>query len=45
MNHKGMMKKHSKSHSKKHINSMKKYMKSGKTFMMAHRLAMKKVGN
>ena len=34
------LKKHSKHHSKKHMNEMKK----GKTFGQAHKTAMKKVG-
>jgi len=38
------MKKHSKHHTKKHMDSMTKAMKKGKTFTKAHKLAMKKVG-
>jgi hypothetical protein len=35
------MKQHSKTHSKKHINIMKKEMKNGKTFAAAHKIASK----
>lgn len=38
------LKKHSVHHTKKHINSMVKAMKNGKTFTESHKLAMKKVG-
>jgi len=38
------MKKHSKHHTKKHMTSMTKNMKKGKTFTQAHKIAMKKVG-
>ena len=38
------MKKHSKHHTKKPMDSMTKAMKNGKTFTKAHKLAMKKVG-
>jgi len=34
-----------KTHSKKHINLMKKLMKSGMTFTQAHKEALKEVGN
>ena len=38
------MKRHSKHHSKKHMDLMRKLMEEGKTFTEAHKLAMKKVG-
>ena len=38
------MKKHSKHQTKKHMDSMTKAMKKGKTFTKAHKVAMKKVG-
>jgi len=38
------MKKHSKHHSKKHMDMMTKEMLSGKTFTQAHKKAQKKVG-
>ncbi len=41
---KDTMKRHSKHHSKKHMNTMSKLMKEGKTFGEAHKIAMKKVG-
>jgi len=37
-------KEHSKHHSKKHINEMKKLIKKGKSFDMAHKEVMKKFG-
>lgn len=39
------MKKHSKHHTAKHMNMMKKEMLAGKTFGQAHKLAQKKVGS
>mgnify|MGYP001368138682 CR=1 FL=1 len=41
---KDTMKRHSKHHTKKHMDSMTKLMKEGKTFGEAHKIAMKKVG-
>jgi len=38
------MKKHSKHHSKKHMDMMKQAMLKGKTFTEAHKMAQKKVG-
>jgi len=38
------MKRHSQHHSSKHIQSMVKLMKDGKTFTESHKIAMKKVG-
>tara|TARA_Y100001938_G_scaffold150509_1_gene241768 strand:+ start:764 stop:958 length:195 start_codon:yes stop_codon:yes gene_type:complete len=38
------LKEHSKHHTKKHIEMMKKLMKEGKTFTQAHNITMKKVG-
>jgi hypothetical protein len=38
------LKKHSKHHTKKHMSSMKKTMRKGKTFGVAHKKAMKTVG-
>jgi hypothetical protein len=38
------LEKHSKHHTKKHMASMKKAMKKGKTFTQAHKKAMRKVG-
>ena len=38
------MKRHSKHHTKKHMDEMTKLMKGGKTFGEAHKIAMKKVG-
>jgi len=38
------LKKHSKHHTKKHMSSMKKEMRKGKSFTAAHKKAMKKVG-
>jgi len=35
---------HAKHHSQKHMTSMRKDMKAGKTFTQAHRNAMRKVG-
>ena len=35
---------HSKHHSKKHMDLMRKLMEDGKTFTEAHKLAMEKVG-
>tara|TARA_R100000329_G_scaffold151267_1_gene146706 strand:+ start:1919 stop:2209 length:291 start_codon:yes stop_codon:yes gene_type:complete len=39
------MKRHSQHHSSKHIQSMVKLMKEGKTFTESHTIAKKKVGN
>jgi predicted RNA-binding protein YlxR (DUF448 family) len=39
---KNMMKEHSKKHSKKHITIMKKEIKKGASFSLAHKKAMKK---
>ena len=39
------MKRHSKHHSKKHMNMMRKEMLAGKTFGQAHKKAKKLVGN
>ena len=36
--------KHKKHHSKKHMDFMTKEMKKGKSFTIAHRMAMKKIG-
>tara|TARA_B100001094_G_scaffold213396_1_gene207447 strand:- start:1108 stop:1293 length:186 start_codon:yes stop_codon:yes gene_type:complete len=41
---KDTLKRHSKHHTKKHMDEMKKLMKQGKTFGEAHKVAMKKVG-
>ena len=41
---KDTMKRQSKHHTKKHMDSMTKLMKEGKTFGEAHKIAMKKVG-
>ena len=41
---KNTMKKHSVHHTKKHMATMTKAMKKGKTFTQAHKKAMKKVG-
>ena len=38
------MKRHSKHHTAKHIRSMVRAMKKGRTFTQAHKSAMKKVG-
>ncbi len=38
------MKRHSQHHSSKHIQSMVKLMKEGKTFTESHKISMKKVG-
>ena len=38
------MRRHSKHHSKKHMDLMRELMKDGKTFTEAHELAMEKVG-
>ena len=38
------MKKHSKHHSRKHMNFMRKEMLKGKTFSQAHKLALKSIG-
>jgi hypothetical protein len=38
------LKKHSDHHSKKHMDMMKRLMRNGKTFSVAHKQAMKKVG-
>tara|TARA_Y100001938_G_C7745746_1_gene261477 strand:+ start:106 stop:306 length:201 start_codon:yes stop_codon:yes gene_type:complete len=41
---KDTLKRHSKHHTKKHIATMTKLMKEGKTFGESHKIAMKKVG-
>tara|TARA_Y100001972_G_C7489128_1_gene248183 strand:- start:162 stop:356 length:195 start_codon:yes stop_codon:yes gene_type:complete len=41
---KDAMKRHSKHHTKAHMDNMTKLMKGGKTFMEAHKITMKKVG-
>ena len=41
---KEQLKKHSVHHSKKHMEQMKKDIRSGKSFYSAHKNAMKKVG-
>ena len=41
---KDAMKRHSKHHTKAHMDNMTKLMKVGKTFMEAHKITMKKVG-
>ena len=41
---KDTLKKHSKHHTKKHMDTMIKLMREGKTFTQAHNVAMKKVG-
>ena len=41
---KDTLKRHSKHHTKKHMDTMKSLMKNGKTFGEAHKSAMKKVG-
>ena len=41
---KDTMKRHSKHHTKKHMDNMTKLMKEGKTFGEAHKIAMKKIG-
>ena len=41
---KNTLKKHSVHHSKKHMDMMKKEMRSGKTFSAAHKKAQKLVG-
>tara|TARA_R100000995_G_scaffold63390_1_gene32745 strand:- start:449 stop:622 length:174 start_codon:yes stop_codon:yes gene_type:complete len=38
------MRKHSKHHTAKHLRSMARAMKKGRTFTQAHKSAMKKVG-
>ena len=38
------LKKHSKHHTAKHMSFMRKEMKAGKTFTVAHKAAIKKVG-
>ena len=38
------LRRHSKHHTKKHLEDMRKHMAAGKTFTKAHQLAMKKVG-
>jgi hypothetical protein len=38
------MKRHSKHHTKKHMDMMTKLMKDGKTFGEAHKITMKKIG-
>ena len=44
MRQKETLKRHSKHHTTKHMTSMKKAMRGGKTFGAAHKEAMKKVG-
>ncbi len=39
------LKKHSKHHTRKHMDEMKKAMMQGKTFTEAHKAAQKKVGS
>ena len=41
---KAALKRHASHHTKKHMEQMKKDMKSGKTFTKAHKNAMRKVG-
>jgi len=41
---KDTMKRHSKHHTKKHMDNMTKLMKEGKTFGEAHKITMKKIG-
>ena len=38
------LKRHSVHHTRKHMDEMKRLMKSGKTFTQSHKLAIKKVG-
>jgi len=38
------LKRHSKHHSKKHMELMKSEMKKGRTFTQSHKLALKRVG-
>jgi|TARA_B000000557_G_C20603960_1_gene370876 hypothetical protein len=38
------LKKHSVHHTKAHMSFMKKEMRKGKSFTIAHRMAMKKIG-
>ena len=38
------MRRHKKHHTAKHMTTMRKAMRKGKTFTQAHKLAMKKVG-
>mgnify|MGYP003133775542 FL=1 len=41
---KDALKKHSKHHTKKHMAEMRRRMRGGSTFTVAHKAAMKKVG-
>tara|TARA_B100001094_G_C18194058_1_gene809335 strand:- start:1941 stop:2156 length:216 start_codon:yes stop_codon:yes gene_type:complete len=41
---KELLAKHSKHHTKKHMDSMKRQMRMGKTFTQAHMIAIKNVG-
>ena len=41
---KSTLKKHKKHHTAKHMTTMRKTMRKGKSFTQAHKLAMKKVG-
>lgn len=41
---KDTMKRHSKHHTKKHMDMMSKLMKEGKTFGESHKITMKKIG-
>jgi hypothetical protein len=41
---KELLAKHSKHHTKKHIDSMKREMRKGKTFIQAHMIAIKNIG-
>jgi hypothetical protein len=41
---KSTLKSHSVHHTKKHMDMMKKLMRNGKTFSVAHKQAMKKIG-
>ena len=41
---KSALKRHSEHHTKKHMDMMKRLMRNGKTFTVAHKEAIKKVG-
>ena len=41
---KDALKRHSKHHTKKHMDTMRKAMRDGSTFSAAHKMAMRKVG-
>ena len=41
---KSTLQRHKKHHTAKHMSSMRKAMRGGKTFTQAHKIAMKKVG-